>query len=106
MPGTVLTSSNQGSPVSSVSRSTRPQPPARIEGYDISTFYGTATYGSMVVFVHGVPRKSEWNAIRRLGHVDQLDALAHDAETYRHVVPLISAADMSLDPSHTPATNG
>jgi hypothetical protein len=53
-----------------------------------------------------VPRKSEWNAIRRLGHVDQLDALAHDAETYRRIVPLTSAAGMSLDPSHTPATNG
>jgi len=41
-----------------------PEPPARIEGYDISTFYGTATYGSMVVFVHGVPRKSEYRRFR------------------------------------------
>jgi excinuclease ABC subunit C len=50
-----------------------PEPPARIEGYDISTLYGTATYGSMVVFVHGVPRKSEYRRfkIRTVaGHAD------------------------------------
>ncbi len=39
-------------------------PPSRIEGYDISTFYGTATYGSMVVFIHGVPRKSEYRRFK------------------------------------------
>lgn len=50
-----------------------PGPPARIEGYDISTFYGTATYGSMVVFVHGVPRKSEYRRFKIrtvVGHSD------------------------------------
>jgi excinuclease ABC subunit C len=35
-------------------------PPTRIECYDISTTQGTATVGSMVVFVHGVPRKSDY----------------------------------------------
>jgi excinuclease ABC subunit C len=50
-----------------------PEPPARIEGYDISTFHGAATYGSMVVFVHGVPRKSEYRRFRVrtvVGHSD------------------------------------
>ena len=37
-----------------------PVPPVRIECYDISTTQGTATVGSMVVFVHGVPRKSDY----------------------------------------------
>jgi excinuclease ABC subunit C len=37
-----------------------PLPPARIECYDISTTQGSATVGSMVVFVHGVPRKSDY----------------------------------------------
>ena len=37
-----------------------PKPPARIECYDISTTQGTEVVGSMVVFVHGVPRKSEY----------------------------------------------
>jgi len=36
------------------------QSPARIECYDISTTQGTEIVGSMVVFVQGVPRKSEY----------------------------------------------
>ncbi len=35
-------------------------PPNRIECYDISTIQGTATTGSMVVFVKGVPRKNDY----------------------------------------------
>jgi len=53
-----------------------------------------------------MPRKSEWNAVRRLGHIDELERLAEDATGWRRVVPLISAAGMGLDPTHTPATNG
>jgi len=37
-----------------------PGPPVRIECYDISTTQGTEVVGSMVVFVHAVPRKSEY----------------------------------------------
>jgi excinuclease ABC subunit C len=37
-----------------------PIAPARIECYDISTTQGTEIVGSMVVFVHGVPRKSDY----------------------------------------------
>ncbi len=37
-----------------------PQAPTRIECYDISTTRGKETVGSMVVFVHGVPRKSRY----------------------------------------------
>lgn len=36
------------------------QPPNRIEGYDISHTQGQQTVGSMVVFVHGAPRKSDY----------------------------------------------
>jgi len=35
-------------------------PPGRIECYDISTTQGTEIVGSMVVFVQGVPRKSDY----------------------------------------------
>ena len=34
--------------------------PVRIECYDISTTQGTEVVGSMVVFVHAVPRKSAY----------------------------------------------
>ena len=37
-----------------------PSPPNRIECYDISTTQGTAIVASRVVFVQGVPRKSEY----------------------------------------------
>lgn len=37
-----------------------PMPPSRIECYDISTTQGAETTGSMVVFVQGVPRKSDY----------------------------------------------
>ncbi len=41
-----------------------PQAPARIECYDISNTQGTNPVGSMVVFVKGVPRKSEYRRFR------------------------------------------
>lgn len=37
-----------------------PGPPARIECYDISHMQGSHTVGAMVVFVQGVPRKSDY----------------------------------------------
>jgi len=39
-------------------------PPNRIECYDISTMQGRATTGSMVVFVKGVPRKSDYRRFK------------------------------------------
>lgn len=39
-------------------------PPNRIECYDISTTQGTATTGAMVVFVKGVPHKSDYRKFR------------------------------------------
>lgn len=58
-------------------------PPARIEGYDISTFHGTATYASMVVFVHGVPRKSEYRRFRMRTVRDHADDYASLQEALR-----------------------
>jgi excinuclease ABC subunit C len=52
------------------------EPPSRIEGYDISTFHGTATYGSMVVFVHGVPRKSEYRRFKVRTVIEHADDYA------------------------------
>jgi len=58
-------------------------PPARIEGYDISTFHGTATYASMVVFVHGVSRKSEYRRFRMRTVHDHADDYASLQEALR-----------------------
>jgi len=42
-------------------------PPTRIEAYDISTLGGRQTVGSMVVFVQGTPRKSDYRRFRVRG---------------------------------------
>ncbi|RME84240.1 MAG: excinuclease ABC subunit UvrC [Caldilineae bacterium] len=41
-----------------------PKPPTRIECFDISTLQGTNTVGSMVVFVRGAPRKSDYRRFK------------------------------------------
>ncbi len=41
-----------------------PKPPIRIECFDISTLQGTNTVASMVVFVRGTPRKSDYRRFR------------------------------------------
>ncbi len=50
-----------------------PKPPVRIECYDISTTQGTQTVGSMVVFVHAVPRKSNYRRFNVRGVAGQDD---------------------------------
>jgi len=47
-----------------------PRPPVRMECYDISTTQGTAIVASRVVFVHGVPKKTEYRRfnIRSVTH--------------------------------------
>jgi len=55
-----------------------PQPPTRIECFDISTLQGTNTVGSMVVFVKGAPRKSDYRRfqVRTVNQVGQPDDYA------------------------------
>lgn len=54
-----------------------PEPPGRIECYDISTTQGTATTGSMAVFVQGVARKSDYRRfnLRGLDRPDDFEAM-------------------------------
>lgn len=49
-----------------------PQPPARIECYDISHTQGTQTVGAMVVFTQGAPRKSDYRrfSVKTVGNDD------------------------------------
>jgi excinuclease ABC subunit C len=49
-----------------------PAPPARIECYDISHTQGKQTVGSMVIFVQGVPKKSDYRRfnVRTVGNDD------------------------------------
>ena len=58
------------------------QAPTRIECYDISNIQGTSATGSMVVFVKGVPRKSDYRRFR-IKSVDGADDYAMMQEVLR-----------------------
>ncbi len=59
-----------------------PVPPVRVECYDISTTQGSATVGSMVVFVHGVPQKRDY----RRFNVRSVSAAPDDYASMREVL--------------------
>lgn len=56
-----------------------PEPPRRIECYDISHFGGTNTVASQVVFIDGIPRKNEYRRFKlktlKSGEIDDFKAL-------------------------------
>ncbi len=53
-----------------------PEPPLRIECYDISTIQGTDTVGSMVVMEDGLPRRNQYRRFRVGGVAGQDDFAA------------------------------
>ena len=59
-----------------------PNPPARIECYDISNLQGTAVTASMVVFAKGVPIKGDYRRFR-IKTVEGQDDFASMAEVLR-----------------------
>jgi excinuclease ABC subunit C len=60
-----------------------PEDPVRIECYDISTLQGTHTVASMVVFVKGVPRKSDYRRFKIKTVVGKPDDFAAMEEVLR-----------------------
>jgi excinuclease ABC subunit C len=58
-----------------------PDPPNRIECYDVSNTQGTAISASRVVFVQGVPRKSEYRRFNIASIQDHADDYASLRET-------------------------
>ncbi|MCO6451699.1 MAG: excinuclease ABC subunit UvrC [Caldilineales bacterium] len=62
-----------------------PNPPTRIECFDISTLQGTNTVGSMIVFVRGAPRKSDYRRfkVRSVTQSGQPDDYASMREVLR-----------------------
>jgi excinuclease ABC subunit C len=74
------------------------QPPNRIEGYDISTTQGVATTGSLVVFVKGVPRKSDYRRFR-IRTVEGTDDYASMKEMLRRRFRRITEPDSQSKPA-------
>ncbi len=60
-----------------------PEDPLRIECYDISTLQGTHTVASMVVFVKGVARKSDYRRFKMKTVIGKPDDFAAMAEVLR-----------------------
>lgn len=70
-----------------------PEPPTRMECYDISNIQGASATGSMVVFVKGTPRKSDYRRFR-IQTVEGADDFAMMAEVLRRrLLRLKAAAD-------------
>lgn len=67
------------------------EPPTRMECYDISNIQGAAATGSMVVFVKGTPRKSDYRRFR-IKTVEGADDFAMMAEVLRRRLLRLKAA--------------
>jgi excinuclease ABC subunit C len=73
-----------------------PEPPVRIECYDVSTLQGTHTVASMVVFVKGVPRKSDYRRFK-MRAVKGQDDYASIQETLRRRFKRMQDAGYQLE---------
>lgn len=83
-----------------------PEPPNRIECYDISTMHGTATVASRVVFVQGTPQKSEYRRynIRTIDHEGSDDYQAMRevlTRRFRRYVEAVEAEQEAVPPGKT-----
>jgi len=80
-----------------------PEPPNRIECYDISTTQGTAIVASRVMFVRGVPRKSEYRKfnIRTVDHKGSDDYQSMREALTRRFTRYVNAVE-----NPTPTTPG
>lgn len=76
------------------------KPPVRIECFDISTLQGTNTVGSMVVFVKGAPRKSDYRRfkVRSITKTGQPD----DFASMREVLTRRFQRALEDEQSHAP----
>ncbi len=85
-----------------------PDPPRRIECYDISNIQGTSSVGSMVVFVDGKPRVTEYRRFR-IKTVVGADDFASMAEVLRRRFRKASAppeVEVAKDPTPSPSPKG
>ena len=76
-------------------------PPNRIECYDISTTQGSETTGAMVVFVKGVPRKSDYRRFK-IRTVEGTDDYASMREMLRRRFHRASDAGLKAEAEREP----
>ncbi len=74
-----------------------PEPPLRIECYDISTIQGRDTVGSMVVFEDALPRKSDYRRFKVRTVVGQDDFAAMEEVLRRRFLAYLASKDKPVD---------
>ena len=74
-----------------------PDPPLRIEAFDISTIQGTNTVGSMVVFEDGLPRRSDYRHFRVRTITDQDDFASMEEVLRRRFEAYLAERDLPVE---------
>ncbi|MGB5434021.1 MAG: excinuclease ABC subunit C, partial [Acidimicrobiia bacterium] len=74
-----------------------PNPPLRIECYDISTIQGTSTVASMVVFEDGLPKKSDYRRFKIRTVAGQDDFAAMEEVIRRRLTAYLVERDLPVD---------
>jgi excinuclease ABC subunit C len=74
-----------------------PEPPLRIECYDISTIQGTDTVGSMVVMEDGTPRPSDYRRFRVRSVSGQDDFAAMEEVLRRRLTAYLADRERSME---------
>jgi len=74
-----------------------PEPPLRIEAYDISTISGRDTVGSMVVMEDGLPRRNQYRHFRVRGVVGQDDFAALEEVLRRRLTAYLRERELPTE---------
>ncbi len=74
-----------------------PEPPLRVEAYDISTIQGRDTVGSMVVLEDGLPRRSQYRRFRIRSVAGQDDVAAMEEVLRRRFQALLRESERPVE---------
>jgi excinuclease ABC subunit C len=74
-----------------------PEPPLRIEAYDISTIQGRDTVGSMVVMEDGLPRRNQYRHFRVRGVAGQDDFAAMEEVLHRRFTAYLREREQPVE---------
>lgn len=74
-----------------------PEPPLRIECYDISTIQGTDTVGSMVVMEDGMPRRNQYRRFQVRGVAGQDDFAAMEEVLRRRLAAYLREREIPVE---------
>ncbi len=74
-----------------------PEPPLRIEAYDISTIQGTDTVGSMVVMEDGLPKRSQYRRFRIRGVEGQDDFASMEEVLTRRLTAYLAERERPVE---------